>query len=1000
MKRPSLLKHSRLAILLALGAIWSQAVSMQADVARSAELESKFREPSDDVKPWAYWWWVNGNVTKTSITRDLEEMKAKGFGGMLMFDARGYWDDHVPAPKSPIEFMDPEWRKMLAHAAAEANRLGLKMSINLSSCAGALKGPWDVGNDAPKVLQWTSCELQGPTRIDCRLPRPKDIAFWDIGVIAVRHDVQSSGDDSAKASSKGSDKFSETWNRVKPLSGQSPVVTEIVDISSKIDPQGQLVWDAPTGRWTVLYFGYRLMEKHEYDVDVLDANAVKGHFERMGKTILQDIGPEGRKALTHFYSVSWEGAIPSWSVIFEQSFQKYRGYDLRLHLPTLAGIVVKNREESERFLRDYHRTLSDCFRDNFYGQLRELCHREGIQWHSESGGPWPRTEPTFMDADQLAFLGRNDMPQGEFWSPNGPKMNRPPAMASHIYGRPLAAVEAFTHMVRHWSMYPALLKPDADIAFCDGVNQLIWHTFTASPAEFGKPGIEYFAGTHLNPNVTWWEQSGPFLTYLARCQSMLRQGRFSADVCCYTSDKTYMHWGRGEKWRDKPSLTLPSGFTYDLLNTEVLTERLSVDNGDLVLPDGMRYRLLVVDLEDAGIPPQALRKIVDLAKGGATVVLGRKRPERSTSLCESVKQDDEVRQLAKTLWGEPTDEAQHRPLGKGRVIRNVGLDEVLQTMRILPDFAGPPWNYTHRHVDGSDIYFLRGDGNAECIFRTNDKEPEIWDPVTGSIRDAIQWRATDDGRTVVPISLPKNGSIFVVFRKPARSEHLLSVRGPENGLEIEGRRGDVGRVRLWRRGSYVFKTSSNREHSLETDAIAEPVVLAGPWQVCFAPGWGAPEATVFDRLIAWNTHTNEAIRHFSGTATYKKTFDLTDSQAGGLVRLQLGEVKNIANVRVNGKPLGIVWTAPWAVDLTGAIKPGTNELEIDVTNTWVNRLIGDAGLPPEKRLTKTNVLLQAGSRDPKKFPAWKGYASEDPLQSSGLLGPVQIEFGQEQSLPF
>jgi hypothetical protein len=380
------------------------------------------------------------------------------------------------------------------------------------------------------------------------------------------------------------------------------------------------------------------------------------------------------------------------------------------------------------------------------------------------------------------------------------------------------------------------------------------------------------------------------------------------------------------------------------------------------------------------------------------VVLGRKRPERSTSLYDSVAQDEEVRQLAKSLWGGPEEKSQQRSLGKGRVIGGIGLDETLQTIGILPDFAGPAWSYTHRHTDGSDIYFLAGDGNADCVFRTQGKEPELWDPVTGSVRDAVAWRATDDGRTVVPISLRKNGSVFVVFRKPAQSDHLLAVSGPENGLEIESRRESVACVRLWNPGTYTLKTSSNREQALRADAIAAPVVLSGPWQVRFASGWGAPESIVFQSLIPWNEHPDQGIRHFSGTATYKATFDITDSQTKGPVRLQLGKVKHIASVRVNEKSLGIVWTDPWTVDLTGVIQAGKNELEIDVTNTWVNRLIGDAGLLPEKRLTKTNVLLQAGPRG--KLPVWRGYASEDSLEPSGLLGPVKIEFGLEQSLRF
>ena len=963
-----------------------------------ASLAQRFREPGDTDKPWAYWWWLKGNVTEASILRDLQEMKRQGIGGLLLFDARGYHEDHVPPPPAKMEFMSDQWREMFRFAIREAERLGLEVSVNLSSCAGALKGPWEVGDDAPKKLVWTSAELRGPRRIECRLPRPEGLRFWDVALLAARHATPADTTQPPAASADAAVSWLGEWQEVQARAANKPALVEVVPLTDKLDAQGQLRWDVPGGDWTLLRFGCTTMPGHEYDVDILNAETVTGHYNRMGKALIEDAGPAVGKTLTHFYSVSWEGAAPTWSLGLDHEFARYRGYSPLSYLPVLAGWTVTSPEVSERFERDYHKTLGDCFMNNFYGTLRGLCGQAGLKWHSESGGPWTRTLPTFQYADQLAFLARNDMPQGEFWH-LGRAMNRPPAMAAHIYGLPRAATEAFTHMLQHWSAYPAALKPHADAAFCDGINHFIWHTFSASPEEFGKPGIEYFAGTHLNPNVTWWNEAGDFLRYLARCQVLLREGRFVADVCCYTGDNAYLHWGRGEKWTDKPTLSLGRGYTYDLVNTEVLLSRLQVDAGNLVLPDGMRYRILVVDLADQTAAPEALKKIADLAAAGATVVLGQRRPQVSPGLTDYPASDEAVRAAADKLWGAPSgDPAQpsRRSLGLGSVFTGTPLDEVLRAAGILPDFEGAG-DYTHRRLAAGDVYFVTGNGTSDCTFRVAGCEPELWDPASGRICETGCYRATSDGRTSVTVPLARNGSMFVVFRKPALSQRIESMSAPEGGLEIVGRTDAGLSVRVWSGSSPTMKTAAGQLVPIAASGLPEPMPLTGPWQVDFAPGWGAPASAVFDPLVAWDQHPEEGIKHFSGTATYRRTFHLVDEQARRLVRLQLGAVHHIAHVRLNGRDLGVVWTDPWSIELTAAVRAGENVLEIDVTNLWVNRLIGDAALPVEKRFTKSNVALYP---DERKLRAFQGFTAHDPLVTSGLLGPVRLEFGEQREIPW
>jgi len=985
-------------------------------------LEQGFREAPRSARPWVYWWWLNGNVDEATIQRDLEAMARIGVGGFLLFDARGYHDDpaHVVLPPPKMEFMSPAWRRMVRLALEKADQLGLEVSINLSICAGSLKGPWPVGDDAPKKLLWQSLAIQGPQKCRYQFPKSEGPRFWPVALLAVQTaetpGLAAKPDGTMKISpwqeaiaapkpSEAKPKPSE--GKPKPSEGDQSVAQsaiQVVDLTARLDGEGRLNWQVPPGRWVLLRFGYRLMEDRDKDVDILDPAAVEGHFQRMGKALLDDAGALAGKTLTHFYTVSWEGALPTWTRTFDQQFQNRRGYAIRPWLPVLAGFVVRSPEQSARFLRDYHTTLAECFQDNYYGKLQELCHRHGLRWHAESGGPWNRTLPMFAQADQLAFLARTDMPQGEFWWGGGQParhraFNRCAAMTAHIYGKPLAAAEAFTHMVQHWSAYPATLKPRADRAFCEGINHLVWHTFTASPAEFGLPGIEYFAGTHLNPNVTWFPLAGPFLQYLGRCQWMLRQGEFVADGAVYVGDRPYLDWNsptlRWDQritWSERSALRLPQGYTYDLINTEVLLQRAAVPNGHLVLPDGMRYRLLVVDLEDEAAEPAVLRKLVELAKAGVSVVLGQRRPNRAPGLTDYPACDEQVRQLAQELWS----------LG----ISGKSLEEILRYKTILPDFEGPAdWNYIHRHSPEADIYFvatetlpagsasasgkkespkgkpgvkdqpsgnapagknpadspgaaaqcrLAGYRTAECIFRVQGKQPELWDAVTGKMAPAEHWRPTADGRTALALCLPENGSVFVVFRKPCQP---------------------TGTPQIAQKPKEILKT----------------VPLRGPWEVCFQPGRGAPASATFPQLIPWNEHPDKAIRYFSGTAVYRKTFEVSAAEVAGSVWIDLGRVHCIAQVRLNGKDLGVLWTPPWRLEATGAVRPGQNELEIAVTNTWVNRLIGDAALPPEKRLTKTNIALRPGPRAP-NFRPYQGVASEDPLEPAGLLGPVQVEF--------
>jgi len=598
----------------------------------------------------------------------------------------------------------------------------------------------------------------------------------------------------------------------------------------------------------------------------------------------------------------------------------------------LAGGIVESRNASNRFLHDFRKTLGDLAIDNHYRVFRDEAHKHGLQIHPESGGPHA------VPIDAQRCLGFNDVPMSEFWAwswrhrvgDDNRFFVKQPASAAHTYGRRYVAAEGFTTIGPHWqeTLWDNL-KPSFDKACCEGLNRLFWHEFVCSPAEQGMPGIQYFAGTHLNPNVTWWEKSGPFFRYINRCQFMLQQGLFVADVCYYYGDHVPNF---AQHKRTDPAHVLP-GYDYDVITEEALLKRASVEDGRIVLPDGMSYRVLVLR-DHRAISLPVLRKVSELVEAGATVV--GPKPAEAMSLQHS---DAEVKEIADALWD------------RGRVVADKTAREVLLAAGVKPDFeltggdAETDLDTIHRRDGEADVYFVANRGkrteNVTCTFRVAGKAPELWDAVSGARRFAAAY-AEADGRTSLPLQLPPCGSRFVVFRQPA----------PKHPATAE---------------TNVTPCSMLSE-------------LDGPWQVTFDPNWGGPGTVEFRDLVSWTEREEPGIKFYSGTAVYRKAFDgpensrfLPESQR---LWLDLGNVRELAEVKVNGRSCGIVWSPPFRVDVTGAVKPGVNQLEIEVVNFWPNRIIGDDALPPEQRVTRTNI---------------RKLTKDTELMESRLFGPVTLQ---------
>jgi hypothetical protein len=946
-------------------------VSLRAESA----LETGWQNPPNEARVRAYWWWLNGNVTKASITHDLEEMKAKGFGGAVIIDADGASQDgNARVPHGPT-FFTPEWRELYKHALREAARLGLEMSLNIQS-GWNLGGPVVTKEDAAKKYVWSEMKITGGTNLELVLPAParRENFYRDFAVVACR--IKNSAAHpplqnwKQKALQQSLEPFSTPVST--PLFEEIPATpgeqdadaADVLDLTKNFSAvDGTLRWDAPPGDWQIFRFGYTIGD-HAYvstssegwqgfALDVYDRTAFQNYWNTIVEPLIADAGPLAGKTLKYLHTDSWEIELANWTPTLRAEFQKRRGYDLLPWLPVLAGRIVNSREQSDRFLFDYRKTLGDLAIDNHYRLFRDNAHAHGLEIHPEAGGPHA------VPIDAQRCFGWTDVPMSEFWAwswthrigDENRFFVRQPASAAHTYGHNITQDEGFTSIGPNWQeKIWDNLKPAFDKALCEGMNRLVWHAFVCSPDETGIPGQQYFAGTHLNPKVTWWEKSAPFFSYMDRCQFMLQQGHFSADVLFYYGD----HVPNFSQLKKSDPAHIQPGYDYDVITEEALLERASVRDGKIFLPDGINYRVLVLP-EHNVISLPVLKKLKELVAAGATVI--GPKPERGETLENFAATDAEVSGLADELWklGAPASSRQNALEPVGRVIAGKTAREVLLADGVPPDCeflnaADVPLDYIHRTTGDAEIYFIANRTNvaatATVAFRVAGKAPELWNAVTGERKFAAAYEEKD-GRIFVPLDFAPCGSWFVVFREPAAAHPAIA--------------------------------KTNEE---ELKPVQE---ISGAWTVHFDPKWGGPESAQFDDLVSWPTRPEPGIKFYSGTAVYEKTFTLppqTPDPRPQTLFLDLGGVRELAEVKVNGKSCGIVWSPPFRVDISGAVQSGENKLQVEVVNFWPNRIIGDAGLPKEQRLTQTNI---------------RKLTAKTPLEPAGLFGPVQLlEAGQPQ----
>jgi hypothetical protein len=1083
--------------------------------AEEMNLDTGFRQPPDSAKPHTWWHWMDGNVSREGITKDLEAMRQIGIGGFQKFDIGGYFQ------KGPIDYMSPAWRDLVKFSISEADRLGLE--VTLHNCAGwtSSGGPWITPEYAMKFTVWSETPVKGGQPIKIPLKQPmsrggfyRDIAVfalhetpaqgnalmhlnpkitgsepgfdgsrlldgnWDTSygghqkyiqvefdapftarsaLFAFRNDVGSSASITLSVSSDGtvfkpigtvydtslsrtagssnfgpvtgrffrfifenvnSDSISELFLSAGPVVdnfaariGYSrveetcPVMDnitpdgsflskhDIIEVTDRMDANGTIQWDAPAGDWMLVRMGYTITgaknrpastEATGLECDKFSRAAMKLHFENMMEKVIQDVGPLAGKTLKAGLIDSYEVKGQNWTQDMGKEFRRIAGYDIGPYLLTLTGRIVGSVEETDRFLYDYRRVIAELTNTNYFEYFKELCAEAGLKTYLE---PYGNGNFETTTAEQYA-----DIPMTEFWvtRPFKSQWIKPVVSAAHIYGKDIIGAESFTAhpgYTEPWSVYPGMIKARGDLVYSMGVNRLIFHTFTHQPwPDHVKPGMTMGQwGSHFDRNNTWWAMGSAWTEYLTRCQYLLKQGLYVADVAVYTGEDRPGYYNAPQ---------LPADVSYDYINDDVLLNHAHGREGSLELDSGPQYRLLILP-DDIRMSVKIAEKIETLVQQG--LVVTGPRPQRTWRLNDS---DSQLETITSRFW------AKVKP----------NLSEALDAAGIESDFKSDsnPEDlcFIHRRIGKTDVYFLSNQSNRpilpDCKFRVTCKQPERWNPQTGSITELVMF-TTEGQYTRMTVLLDPYASTFIVFRNPGSPAVKVVLKNgkpfspklttTDTAIELE----------VMDNGIYTLELSNGRIHQIDINTLKAPYELDGSWDVHFDPHLRSPESIEFPILQSWTDNADENIKYYSGTATYKKSLWLDEAVSDGQrLYLDLGDVREMARVRLNGKQLGTLWLKPFRIDISDAIRAGLNQLEIDVVNLWPNRLIGDEQFADDRGKNRKvwpdwmDEYLQTGQRPSARrltFTTWEHYSKDDPLIPSGLLGPVMIRSAAVRFVP-
>ena len=968
-------------------------------------LRANFIKPPDVYKPGVYWYFMDGNMTAASITKDLESMKEAGIGNLIFLEV------NVGVPRGNVDFLSETWKSLFVFAEKEARRLGIEITLGIGPGWTGSGGPWVKPEQSMKHLVSSQVSVSGGDgkKIILHVPLPKKPFFgegnltddfkkdWmhyyeDVAVLAFPEVEKGSpiDDYEEKALFYRAPYSSGEVRALMPspsaLKGNSKAAiqkSKIIDLTGKMQADGTLNWTPASGRWTVMRFVSRnngaitrpaSFPGLGFEADKFDTTAINAHLDVYVGSLLKRIGKTNKSnggGLKRLHMDSWEMGAQNWTANFRNEFLRRRGYDPIRYYPVYAGSVVGSLEESERFLWDLRQTSQELVLENHAEHVRKYAHRHGLELSIE---PYDMNPTSDLDLGSVA-----DVPMAEFWSKgfgfNSTYSVIEATSIGHIMGKSLIPAEAFTAQGGEgWQQHPGSIKNQGDWAFAAGINRFVYHTFQNQflPDSL-KPGATMGPyGVHWDRSQTWWPMAGSYHDYVTRSQYLLQQGRTAADILYLTPEGSPLVFVPPSTAIVGDTIGDRRGYNFDGCSPLQLL-KASVKNKHVVFPGGASYRILVLPAYES-MTPALLTKIGELVSAGATVVGSPLR--RSPSLVNYPACDQQVLTMSKTIWGGSQNPAQEtfRSYGKGQLIwggqvsRNLdGLypryettAKILSALDLIEDFkADGPVRYTHRTDENWDLYFVSNTTDRQvdltAEFRSVKGSPEFWNAVTGKITHTDQFE-TIGQKTLVPLQLDAYESIFVLF-------------SADN---------------TWKPALIKKKKS------------LDPVLtLGGPWDVKFDPVWGGPANQVFPTLTDWSKNENEGIKYYSGTAIYQKEFDLSasDLKAEIPVYLDLGKVKNMARIKLNGKDLGVVWTAPWRVDISGLLKK-KNKLSIEVVNLWPNRLIGDEHKPFDGVVNDQwpAWLLNNQPRTSGRytFTSSQPYKADTPLFESGLLGPVTI----------